>query len=108
MAIGDFRHLGTVQTLTSQPDGDGGTVDVWTDAPPPWPIDVRPATVRDLERQAASTVVATATHVMHGRYRPDVTVKARILFDGRIFEITGIARPFERPIDLYLFAKETI
>jgi hypothetical protein len=53
----------------------------WVDRPPAWPIDIRPATVRDLERQTAGTTVATATHIIHGRYRPDVTIDARILWD---------------------------
>jgi head-tail adaptor len=108
MGIGAFRHVGMFQALVSVPDGDGGMVDTWTDLPPAWPIDIRPATVRDLERQTAGTIVATATHVIHGRHRADVTVECRLVFDGRFFLITGIARPFERPIDLFLFAKETI
>ena len=108
MGIGDFRHVGTVQAATIVSDGGGGTVEVWSDKPPAWPIDIRPATVRDLERQTAGTITATATHIIHGRDRVDVTIKCRIVFDGRIFLITGLARPKERPIDLYLFAKETI
>jgi head-tail adaptor len=112
MGIGDFRHVGTVQTVTVISDGGGGTVEAWVDSPPAWPIDIRPATVRDLERQTAGTTVATATHVIHGRDRGDVTVTSRIVavIEGqtRIFLITGLARPRERPIDLLLFAKETI
>jgi head-tail adaptor len=81
MGIGDFRHVGIVQAVTSIPDGGGGLVEAWTDLPPPWRIDIRPATVRDLERQTAGTTVATATHIVHGRYRPDVKVDARILWD---------------------------
>jgi head-tail adaptor len=108
MGIGDFRHVGMIQTVETVPDGDGGMVEVWTDAPPAWPIDIRPATVRDLERQTAGTIVATATHVIHGRDRADVTVTCRLVFDGRVFQISGLARPRERPIDLYLFAKEVI
>jgi head-tail adaptor len=90
MGIGDFRHVGTLQAITSIPDGGGGTVDTWIDLPPAWPIDIRPATVRDLERQTAGTTVATATHVIHGRYRPDVTIDARILWapgGGAVFPL---------------------
>lgn len=107
--IGEFRHVVTVQVSHSAPDGDGGTIEVWTDVPPAWNVDIRPATVRDLERTAAATIVATATHVIHGRDRADVTIKSRVVLGGtRIFNVTGIARPMERPIDLYLFAKEAI
>jgi head-tail adaptor len=112
MGIGDFRHVGTVQAVSVVSDGGGGTIEVWTDKPPAWPIDIRPATVRDLERQTAGTTVATATHIIHGRDRVDVTVKSRIVavIEGatRIFLVTGLARPRERPTDLLLFAKETI
>jgi len=108
MGIGNFRHVGTIQAPESVPDGDGGTIETWVDRPPAWPIDIRPATVRDLERQTAGTIVATATHVIHGRYRADVDVKCRVVFEGRVFQVTGLARPFERPINLLLFAKETI
>lgn len=108
MAIGDFRHVVTFQKVESVPDGGGGFVDTWVDLLPVWPVDIRPATVRDLERTGAGTVIATATHVVHARYRADVNVKCRFLFEGRIFQITGIGRLLEMPVDLYLFAKETI
>jgi head-tail adaptor len=81
MGIGNFRHIGTLQAVTSIPDGGGGMTEAWVDRPPAWPIDIRPATVRDLERQTAGTTVATATHIIHGRFRPDVTIDDRILWD---------------------------
>jgi len=108
MAIGEFRHLVQFQTPTTGPDGDGGVIETWVNLDPRWPVAIHPATVRDLERNAASTVVATATHIIRGRYRADVTVKARMLFDGRTFQITGIASPKERKRELWLFAVETV
>jgi len=108
MAIGAYRHVVTFQTPTLAPDGDGGQVETWADLAPPWPVAIQPATVRDLERQAAGTIVATATHVIRGRYRSDVGVDARMLFDGRTFRITGVATPDERKIELWLFAVETV
>jgi SPP1 family predicted phage head-tail adaptor len=108
MAIGDYRHVAQFQTPTTLPDGDGGVTETWVDLDPPWPVAIRPATVRDLERQAAGTVVATATHIIVGRYRGDVKVDARMLFDGREFRITGVATPMERKIELWLFAVETV
>jgi len=108
MGIGDFRHVARFQTPTTVPDGDGGTIDVWADLDPPWAVAIQPATVRDLERNTAGTIVATATHIIRGRYRPDVKVDARMLFEGRTFRITGVASPKERKIELWLFAVETI
>ena len=108
MAIGDFRHVVMFQKPTTVPDGDGGFVDTYADLPPKWRVDIRPATVRDMERQTAATIVATATHVIHGRHRADVTVDARMLFKARTFRIVGVANPKERDRDLFLFAVETV
>lgn len=108
MAIGDYRHVATFQTPTTVPDGDGGMTETWVDLDPPWHVAIQPATVRDLERQAAGTIVATATHIIRGRYRADVKVDARMLFDGRTFRITGVATPKEKKLELWLFAVETI
>ena len=109
MAIGDLRHVVTFQSPQTVPDGDGGFMEVWNDLPPPWPVAIFPASVADLERRAAATVVAIATHVVHGRYRADVKVDARMIFEGRTFRIAGVANlPNERDIDLWLFAVETV
>ena len=107
-AIGLLRHVVTFQTLQSVPDGDGGFTESWTDLPDPWPADVRPASIRDLERLTAGTIVATATHVIECRYRRDVTVDARMTFDGRTFTITGVKNVDERGITLQLFAYERL
>lgn len=108
MGIGDFRHVVMFQVPHTEPDGYGGTLEVWTDLPPVWNVDIRPATVRDLERQTAGTTVATATHVVYGWYRDDVTVKCRFIFDGDEFRITGIATPQMRKIHQFLFALQTV
>jgi SPP1 family predicted phage head-tail adaptor len=108
MGIGNFRHLVRFQTPASVPDGDGGYTDTWADLDPLWPVDIRPATVRDLERLTAGTIVAAATHVIAARYRPDVQIDARMLFNGREFRITGIANLEERGIEMRLFAIETL
>jgi SPP1 family predicted phage head-tail adaptor len=108
MAIGSYRHVVRFQTPTTAPDGDGGVIETWADLGPPWNVSITPATVRDLERQTGATTVATATHVIRGRYRADVTVDARMVFDGRTFRITGVSTPAERKIELTLFAVETV
>jgi SPP1 family predicted phage head-tail adaptor len=108
MAIGEFRHVVQFQTPTMAPDGDGGVIETWVDLLPRWPVAIQPATVRDLEKNTAGTIVATATHIIRGRYRPDVKVDARMLFDGRTFRITGVASPKEKKLELWLFAVETV
>lgn len=108
MGIGAYRHVVTFQTPTTGPDGDGGIVETWTDLDPPWDVAIQPATVRDLEKNTAGTIVATATHIIRGRYRPDVGVDARMMFNGRTFRILGVASPNERQLELWLFAAETV
>lgn len=110
MALGDYRHTVLLQNPgTPTPDGDGGYTQSWTDCvPPTWQCSIEPATVRDLERVAAGTVIATATQIIKGHYRPDVTTKTRLVFNGRRFSITGVQNPQERGITLELTAVEVV
>lgn len=108
MAIGEYRHVAQFQTPTSVPDGDGGMTETWANLDPPWAVAIQPATVRDLERHAGATTIATATHIIRGRYRSDVGVDARMVFGGRTFRIMGVANPQERNLELWLFAVETV
>ena len=82
MAIGAYRHVVRFQTPTTGPDGQG-VVETWTDLDPPWAVSIQPATARDLERQTAGTIIATATHIIRGRYRADVGVDDRCLTGAR-------------------------
>ena len=109
MAIGATRHVVRFQVGSTGPDGDGGTVETWIDLDPPlWDVAIIPATIRDLERETAGTIVASATHVIVGRYRGDITVECRMLFQGREFRITGVKNVDERGLVMNLFAKETV
>lgn len=108
MGIGDYRHLVTFQAPTHVGDADGGYTDEWVNLTPDWFVDIRPATVRDLERQTAGTIVAAATHVITGRYRADVQIDAQMLFNTRTFRITGVKNVDERGIVMQLFAVETV
>jgi len=108
MAIGSYRHVVKFQTPTTVPDGDGGTIETWADLLPLWGVSVQPASIRDLERRTAGTIVAAATHVIIGPYRSDVGVDDRMMFDGRTFRISGVKNVDERKITMELFAVETV
>jgi len=109
MAIGDQRHIGTFQDPAMVPDGEGGFVEGWADLDPAdWPVSITPATARDMERVASGTVITSATHIIVGRWRGDVSTKTRMLFEGRIFHITGIINVEERDITMQLLAEEQI
>ena len=108
MSIGEYRHVARFQNPGDPvPDGEGGFTEGWADLDPPWPVAIEPATVRDLERETAGTVITTATHIVRGRYRADVTEDTRIFFDGRTFEIVGVQNVDERGIYMRIFALET-
>lgn len=90
-----------------QPDGAGG----WTEAPTPltpptWRCRMRPATVRDLERQTAGTVVSNASFVVTGAYRGDIDTQTTVGFDGRTFYVNGVVTPDERRIETIAFCSE--
>lgn len=90
-------------------DSDGGSTQTWTDlVPPAWTCRIAPATAAALERVAAGTVLATATQIITGPYRSDVTTQTRVLFNGRQFSVTGVANPEERNVELVLVCVEVV
>lgn len=110
MPRGDYRHLVTFEAPGARvPDGEGGYTEAWAPLDPPtWYIAIRPATARDLEDVTAGTTTASATHVVTGDYRADVTTKARLVHEGRQFEITGIANLDERDETMILLCEELL
>lgn len=109
-ALGTHRHLVYVQGEgTPVPDGDGGYTTPWVYlTPSTWKCSIDPATARDLERVAAGTVISTATHIITGQYHPQITVSTRLVFRGRVFQVTGVANPEERNIRTICVAVELI
>lgn len=107
MRAGTLRHLITLQTPASAPDGDGGFTDTWTDLATVW-ASIVPATARDLERVVAGTVQSSATHLVTIRYLAGVTTKTRVVFGSRLFSVTGVQNPEERNISLVLVCQEIV
>ena len=110
MGIGDYIHVVTVQNPTGVvPDGEGGFTEGWTDLDPAkWDVSITPATARDLERVGAGTVITTATHLITGQYRSDVSTQTRVLFEGAIYHITGARDPDKRHETLECTADEQL
>jgi SPP1 family predicted phage head-tail adaptor len=109
-AVADRPHRVTLQNPgPGIPDGDGNTTQTWTDlAPPALSVKIAPATAAALERLAAGTVLATATHLITGPYHPQVTTQTRILYNGRQFSVKGVANPEERNVELVLVCVEVV
>ena len=108
--VGTHRHVVTVQGQgTPVPDGDGGYTESWTNlVPATWRCSIVPATARDLERITAGTVIATATHIVSGRYHPQIAISTRLVFGTRLFSVTGVSDPEERHIETICTAVELL
>jgi len=109
--IGAFRHRVTFQAPSDPvPDGVGGYTQTWQDlTPATWKVQIEALPVGDLERTAAGgSVQTTATVVVRGRYHPGVTTKARMLFNGKTYSITGTRTPDERGVLMELAAVEQV
>jgi len=97
------------------PDGDGGFTEGLTDLTPAYvEAYITPATARDLERTAAGTVIASATHLITIPYHKDVTTKTVITFNdpvlgrARTFNVNGLRNPDEANIIHVLIAEELL
>lgn len=108
--IGKHRHRVQVQNPgVPQPDGDGGYTEGWTDADPPFlNVSITPASARDLERYSAGTTLTSATHLVRGRWHPQITTASRLLFHGRILLVASIANPEERSLEVILICAEVL
>lgn len=96
------------------PDGDGGYTHTEAPLDPPAVFGyVRPATARDLERVAAGTVIAQASHVVTIPYHPGVTTQTTVTVErtprppGRL-AVMAVLDPDERSKDLVLVCSEVI
>ena len=110
IARGRKRHLVSLSNPgTPMPDGEGGSTSAPVPLDPPTMYaEIKPATARDLERNTAGTVMATASHLITMDYHPGVTTQTRIAFNGRTLLVTGVANPEERNVELILTAEEVV
>ncbi len=104
------RHRITLQNPGPPvPDGDGGFTASWTDlSPAAVNARIESATAARLERVAAGTSISTASHIISILYHPQVTTKTRVIFDGRIFEVTGVSNPEEKNVETVIVAVELV
>lgn len=110
IASGQRRHLLTLAVPGPPvPDGDGGYTDGLQPLTPSTVYaEVRPATVRDLERQTAGTTIATAELIVTMPFHPQVTTQTHLTFKGRTLLVSGVVNPEERDIDTVLFCTEVV
>ena len=108
--IGAHRHKVTVQNPGQpQPDGDGGFTEGWADAvPAQLDVSITPASARDLERYTAGTTFTSATHMVRGRWHPQITTASRLLFQGRALLVVFVSNPEERSREVILICAEVL
>jgi head-tail adaptor len=91
------------------PDGHGDYLDEPQPlSPSEWWASITPATAADLERIAAGTVVASATHIVRMRYHPGVTLRTTVRFGTRSLQVTGLQNVEERNRELVLVCREAL
>jgi head-tail adaptor len=108
--IASYRHRVTVQNPGPPvADGQGGYTEGWNDAVPPvLDVSITPATARDLERIAAGTVLTQATHLIRGRYHPQISTASHLLFGARVFAVIYVGNPEERNTEIVLVCAELL
>lgn len=108
--IGRRRHLVTLENPgVVVPDNEGGYTTVSAPlSPPSLYVAIEPASVRQMERLFASTIVASASHVVTGPFHPGITLQTVIKFDGRTLQIKGIQNVDERNVELVMACEEVV
>jgi len=110
IGAGAYRQVVTVQQPgTLAPDGDGGYTQTWADADPAtWFVSFGTAARAAGEAPTAGTTIATALHLVRGRYRTDVASTSRLVLDGRIFNVIEARDLDERRRILELVCAEVV
>jgi head-tail adaptor len=103
---GERRHWADVWTPGAPvPDGDGGWATSWAKGLD-WAVAVRPSGADEATR--AGTSVGTATHVLTGLYHDGITLKSRLVVNGRVFEVSGLVSPEDLRIETVAYCTELI
>jgi len=106
--IGEYVHLVSLTKAGPTPDDpEGGYDETWIPLDPPtWYCAIREASARDLERISGGLTTQTATHLLRGRYHPQLGEDCRITFRGRVFEVSSVHDPDQQQIDVDVIARE--
>ncbi|RZJ19120.1 MAG: head-tail adaptor protein [Brevundimonas sp.] len=95
MQAGKLERRVTIQRFTETRDEMNEPVKVWADVATVW-AQARPN--RGNERFAAAQVAGAAVMSFHIRYRADLTVQDRLVYDGVVYEIVAPPRELGRRV----------
>ncbi len=102
MRAGDLRHQITIQRFSQTQDEMGGIVEDWADL---FTIRASIQPLSSKEMFNSQTLITETTHRVFMRYQ-DVKPNDRLLFNGRIFDITAVINRDEKKVSLELLCKE--
>ncbi|MEG2289921.1 MAG: phage head closure protein [Clostridium sp.] len=105
MQAGELRDKLTFQELIGVQDSFGQTAETWTDICKVWG-NINPIAGREFF--AAEKINSEITHKIRIRYRKDIKPSMRVVYKGRIFEITSLINEYERNTISLLMCKELI
>jgi SPP1 family predicted phage head-tail adaptor len=98
-----FKHRIAFQATTQTSDGAGGFTEQWATVATVW-ASIEPA--RSFEKFVAMQTETHVTHKIMCRYNPLITTAKRALFEGRIFDVTGVINVNEDKQYMQIMATE--
>lgn len=105
MRIGDLRHRVTLQRPTEGVDELGNPTTVWQDVATVW-ASVEP--LRGQRQLVAQQAFGLVTYRIRMRYRRDVSVSWRVIWDGRVLEARAALDVEGRHRELEVMAVEVV
>lgn len=105
LKIGKLKHRVTIQEYTTTRDSFGAEIEAWVDIATVW-ASVEPLTGREyFQMQQINTEISTKVTM---RFKAGVTVKMRLIYNNRIFEIISLINTEEKDVQLVLMCREMI
>lgn len=103
MNFRQMRHRLTFQVPMTVPDGMGGRSVDWVDEFTTWGS-IRPARAQEIF--TAQQIEHEITHEIKMRYRTGISPQMRIVFEGRVFDITSLLNTVEADKELRIMVRE--
>lgn len=102
---GKYRQPITIQKRDVAQNSYGESMETWVDV-----IKTRAGIfpMTGSEKFAGDQFNSEITHKIHFRYVKNITPDCRILFQGRVFNITSIVNLTEKNVELQLYCKEIV
>ena len=99
LIIGKIRHRITIEQVAESQDIDGSVLESWSEFATAQAA-IEPISGR--EYFAAQSTQADVTHRIAVRYQPGITVKMRVVYGEREFDIISVINIEERNRELHL------